>query len=873
MKDLFARITAKSDECDFSLTVSYLEIYNETIRDLLAPESGPLQLREANGTATPAGLSSKEPTCAADVVEWITLGNQNRTVNATEANATSSRSHAVLSVTVTQKPKAGGMTDNTQTASLSVIDLAGSERASVTKNKGDRLIEGANINRSLLALGNCINALCDPRKRGHVPYRDSKLTRLLKQSLGGNCKTVMIVCVSPSSAHYDETHNTLQYANRAKEIKTKAVRNVVSVDRHVAQYCQQIMEQAARIKDLEAQVAMSVPIAGGGGVEQYDAGVKAVQLAKARLTSQWEQGRDRLVNSERARSQKAGITEILDMLAQWRKTAFHNDVDPAAAPTVALVKASFEHFVQNLAFAASRLDEDIGRGRNALEFYSSMVASQTESIRKNHPQALAQLQLEVRVLELQLESALGEAREFGLMERSKVHARAMNNMLDATVKVSRALDEAREHRPETAKALSTFLTTVGFANQTAFLLLTQEASLVGTKRDAGSRSPLEPESVWGSAVGRKAPRESVAGVGSAPTGALASPMRPSTFNRKSPRKAVSFKARGGNGRVGSASPKKRKEVQWRDEVGDGAAALEDYTSTPDTSMGTPGGALSPMPTRPLFTLSAPSNPWEPTSTSISAAEKMAQSVKLQRSAATGSLRNRASSSRLGLPSLAENGKPFSFLRDDPTVPGASSSRAPFIDLANSSTSSSGSSPGSFSMAGPSGLFAPLVSSLKPIEPETPRRAAAKARRLSQIGPQRSAVRPCCPPCCALITERPFPDLETKPPNLVQRPSDSQRHPHRPDLPQGVARDLVHVCAAGERAQGGTDAAKSTTIEPSALEQPSQLGCAARVGHRRRWQLVVQQRQGLAGADDDAACEGAMALSFSHPLRLLNTPRP
>ncbi len=141
MKDLFARIASKSDEIDFSLTVSYLEIYNETIRDLLAPESGILQLRDSQeGMATPANLSTKEPTCAHDVVEWITLGNNNRTVNFTEANATSSRSHAVLRVTVTQKPKGGGLTDTSTSACLSVIDLAGSERASVTKNRGERYV-------------------------------------------------------------------------------------------------------------------------------------------------------------------------------------------------------------------------------------------------------------------------------------------------------------------------------------------------------------------------------------------------------------------------------------------------------------------------------------------------------------------------------------------------------------------------------------------------------------------------------------------------------------------------------------------------------------------------------------------------------------
>ena len=120
----------------------------------------------------------------------IMAANANRTVSATEANAVSSRSHAVLSVNVKQKSRTAAMTEDYTMATLSVIDLAGSERASVTKNKGERLIEGANINRSLLALGNCINALCDAKKSNHIPYRDSKLTRLLKHSLGGNCRTV-----------------------------------------------------------------------------------------------------------------------------------------------------------------------------------------------------------------------------------------------------------------------------------------------------------------------------------------------------------------------------------------------------------------------------------------------------------------------------------------------------------------------------------------------------------------------------------------------------------------------------------------------------------------------------------------------------------
>lgn len=183
-------------------------------------------------------------------MDIIVRGNEYRTMSPTEANATSSRSHAVLQINVSSKDRNASVNEPHTMATLSIIDLAGSERASATKNRGERLIEGANINKSLLALGGCINALCDPRKRNHVPYRNSKLTRLLKFSLGGNCKTVMIVCVSPSSAHFDETQNTLRYANRAKNIQTKVTKNVYNVNRHVKDYLKKIDEQRQLIDEL-----------------------------------------------------------------------------------------------------------------------------------------------------------------------------------------------------------------------------------------------------------------------------------------------------------------------------------------------------------------------------------------------------------------------------------------------------------------------------------------------------------------------------------------------------------------------------------------------------------------------------------------------
>ncbi|EON96199.1 putative chromosome-associated kinesin kif4 protein [Phaeoacremonium minimum UCRPA7] len=256
MQELFEKIQDRSDEKVTEVSLSYLEIYNETIRDLLVPGGSKqgLMLREdSNQAVTVAGLTSHHPKDVQEVMDMIVQGNEYRTVSPTAANATSSRSHAVLQINVAQKDRNADVNEPHTMATLSIIDLAGSERASATKNRGERLLEGANINKSLLALGSCINALCDPRKRNHVPYRNSKLTRLLKFSLGGNCKTVMVVCVSPSSAHFDETQNTLRYANRAKNIQTKVTRNVFNVNRHVKDFLVKIDEQMAMINELKAQ--------------------------------------------------------------------------------------------------------------------------------------------------------------------------------------------------------------------------------------------------------------------------------------------------------------------------------------------------------------------------------------------------------------------------------------------------------------------------------------------------------------------------------------------------------------------------------------------------------------------------------------------
>ncbi|XP_074471706.1 kinesin-like protein KIF18A isoform X1 [Sebastes fasciatus] len=255
MTELFKRMEDAKEEKEFAVAFSYLEVYNEQIRDLLA-NSGSLAVREDSSKGVIVqGLTLHKSKSAEHILQALDTGNRNRTQHPTDMNATSSRSHAVFQIYLRQQDKTASLNPNVYVAKMSLIDLAGSERASASNAKGARLREGANINRSLLALGNVINALADPkRKKSFIPYRDSKLTRLLKDSLGGNCWTVMIANVSPSSKMYDDTHNTLKYANRTKEIKSSLKSNVVSLDSHVGQYAVICEKQRKEILDLEKKL-------------------------------------------------------------------------------------------------------------------------------------------------------------------------------------------------------------------------------------------------------------------------------------------------------------------------------------------------------------------------------------------------------------------------------------------------------------------------------------------------------------------------------------------------------------------------------------------------------------------------------------------
>ena len=236
LQDLFSLMNLKRKDANtklqekWSVSVSFIEVYNEQVYDLIDGTGKVLSLREDQdrGIVVAAGATEQIVDGYDDVIELLTIGNKNRKTEATQMNTVSSRSHAVLLLTVKHSKKSSAASSAKEViveSKLSLIDLAGSERASATNNRGARLHEGANINKSLLALANCINSLAANNQTGlsskrlNVKYRDSKLTHLLKSSLEGNCNLVMIANVNPSDSVFEDTHNTLKYANRAKNLK------------------------------------------------------------------------------------------------------------------------------------------------------------------------------------------------------------------------------------------------------------------------------------------------------------------------------------------------------------------------------------------------------------------------------------------------------------------------------------------------------------------------------------------------------------------------------------------------------------------------------------------------------------------------------
>ena len=289
--EIFERIKANTDpEKSYEVQVSMLEIYNEKVQDLLVaankrPNSG-LKVRESKVLGIfVEGLTKYPVTSYDEISKKMDEGYENRTIGSTLMNATSSRAHTIVTIEFKQLTMIAGKKSE-KLSMINLVDLAGSERAGSTGATGDRLKEGCNINKSLLVLGNVINALADKalgKKTALPPYRDSALTRILQNALGGNSKTVMICALSPASINYEETLSTLRYADRAKKIQNKAVVNESEHDKMVRLLKEENGELKKMIEDLQKKLL------GQGGVvgdddkkaflelkEQYEANQKVM---------------------------------------------------------------------------------------------------------------------------------------------------------------------------------------------------------------------------------------------------------------------------------------------------------------------------------------------------------------------------------------------------------------------------------------------------------------------------------------------------------------------------------------------------------------------------------------------------------------------
>ncbi|XP_043962725.1 kinesin-like protein KIF13B isoform X6 [Gambusia affinis] len=261
---LFSRTVQEARECEtFTVEVSYMEIYNEKVRDLLDPKGSrqALRVREHNVFGPYVdGLSRLAVASYKDIESLMSEGNKSRTVAATNMNEESSRSHAVFNIILTHTlMDLQSGTSGEKVSKLSLVDLAGSERAAKTGAAGERLKEGSNINKSLSTLGLVISALADhgagKNKSKFVPYRDSVLTWLLKDSLGGNSRTAMVATVSPAADNYDETLSTLRYADRAKSIVNHAVVNEdpnARIIRELREEVDKLREQLTEAESMKA---------------------------------------------------------------------------------------------------------------------------------------------------------------------------------------------------------------------------------------------------------------------------------------------------------------------------------------------------------------------------------------------------------------------------------------------------------------------------------------------------------------------------------------------------------------------------------------------------------------------------------------------
>lgn len=394
METIFKKIESLKHQAEFQIRVSFIEILKEEVHDLLDPNPpsatkpeimsspngkstvpgrSPIQIREnSNGVITLAGSTEIDVSTQKEMAACLAQGSSSRATGSTNMNLHSSRSHAIFTITIEQMRKynvvltgeTGSVDDGGEEflcAKLHLVDLAGSERAKRTGADGLRLKEGIHINKGLLALGNVISALGDEKKRKegvHVPYRDSKLTRLLQDSLGGNSRTVMIACVSPADINAEETLNTLKYANRARNIQNKPIVNRDPMSTEMQRMRQQLEYLQSEL--LCARAGGGVP---SNELQELKQKISWLEASNAELCRELQECRNKcLIIAQRAMEAEVERNKLSVKLELLRNGKTWKEIDDNEIQDLAMSKSlpkihDLETEIQNLQSIDSRTVE------------------------------------------------------------------------------------------------------------------------------------------------------------------------------------------------------------------------------------------------------------------------------------------------------------------------------------------------------------------------------------------------------------------------------------------------------------------------------------------------------------------------------------
>lgn len=431
-EQIFNQIKTAGKNTKYLVRASYLEIYNEDIHDLLVPATArdgkrdKLELKE-----TPdKGVYVKDLTSfvvrdIAEIDKLMAIGNKARAVGSTLMNAESSRSHSIFTITIECSETTAGE-EHIRVGKLHLVDLAGSERQSKTGATGDRLKEAAKINLSLTALGNVISALVDG-KSGHIPYRDSKLTRLLQDSLGGNSKTMMIATASPAVYNLDETLSTLRYANRAKQIKNKPKVNEDPKDTMLRE-CE---DEIIKLKEQLAATEES-----GATFEMNEAG-NALSDAKNRPLQQISDGRIKQMQDDIAQERES-VIELKGMVeAERAKLLIELDQRSAEIEKERLAREEIQAQIQKLqekllVGGVNLLDET---ERHAIELQQQSAVLEEKAMIERQLQRDLQIQDEQK---LQIEETYAT-----LQEESNIKTQKLKKLWTVTMKHKQDLSDTQ----------------------------------------------------------------------------------------------------------------------------------------------------------------------------------------------------------------------------------------------------------------------------------------------------------------------------------------------------------------------------------------------------------------------------------------------